>query len=75
MSLCLGSVRWIRTHLEVQVVLAVLVELGRSDVETDLDFTGVASLRNSLGEEFEGFFSTGNVRSETTLITDIGSYV
>ncbi len=61
------------SHLEVQVVLALLVELGRSDIQTDLDLTLVTCELDSFGEELKRFFSSRDVRSETTLVTDVGS--
>jgi hypothetical protein len=61
------------THLEVEVVLAVLVELGRGNVEADLDLASVAGLLDGLGEEVEGLLGTRDVGSETTLVTDVGS--
>lgn len=62
------------THLEVKVVLALLVELGRSNVKTDLDLAGVTSLLDGLGKELKRLLSTGDVRGETTLITNVGGY-
>ena len=56
--------------LEVKVVLAVLVELGRGNVETDLDLASVASLLDSLSEEVKGVLGTGDVGGESTLVTD-----
>ena len=57
--------------LEVEVVLALLVELRRSDIECDLDLALIASLLDSLGEELEGFLSTRDVGCETTLVTNV----
>ena len=57
--------------LEVEVVLAVLVELGRSDIEGDLDAALVAGLLDGLSQELEGLLSTGDVGGETSLITDV----
>ena len=64
--------RWVRVRvLEVKVVLALLVELRRSDIECDLDLALIASLLDSLGEELEGFLSTRDVGCETTLVTNV----
>jgi hypothetical protein len=60
------------THLEVKVVLALLVEFGGGNVETDLDLAGVASLLDGLGEELEGLLGTRDVGGETSLVTDVG---
>lgn len=59
------------THLEVQVVLAVLVELGRGNVKTNLDLASVASLLDGLGQEVERFLGARNVGSETSFVTDV----
>jgi hypothetical protein len=59
-------------YLEVKIVLALLVELGGGDVKTDLDLTIVAGLLDGLGKELEGLLGTGDVRSETSLVTDVG---
>ena len=60
-------------YLEVKVVLAVLVELGRSNVETNLDLASVAGLLDSLGKEVERLVGARNVGSKATLVTDVGS--
>jgi hypothetical protein len=57
----------------LQVVLSVLVELGRSDVKGDRDLTLVTGGLDSLHQELEGLLGTRDVGSETTLITDVGS--
>jgi hypothetical protein len=59
--------------LEVEVVLAVLVELGRGDVETDLDLAFVAGFLDRLDEEVEGFIGARDVGCESSLVTDVGS--
>ena len=61
-------------HLEVEVVLAVLVELGRGDVETDLDLASVAGLLDGLGKELKGLLGTGDVGGESALVTDVASW-
>lgn len=58
--------------LEVEVVFAVLVELGRGDVETDLDLASVAGLLDGFGQELEGLLGTRDVRGKATLVTDVG---
>ena len=57
--------------LEVKVVLALLVELGGSDIKTDLDLSSVTGLLDGLGKELERLLGTRDVRSETSLITDV----
>lgn len=57
----------------LKIVLAILVELGRSDIETDLYLSGVTSLVDGLSKDLEGFLGTLNVRSESSLISDVGS--
>lgn len=57
--------------LEVKVVLAVLVELGRGNVKTNLDLASVAGSLDGLGEELESLLGTRDVRSEATLVTDV----
>lgn len=59
--------------LEVQIVLAVLVELGGGDVESNLDLALVAGLFDSLRQEFQGLIGTGDVGSKSTLVTDVDS--
>lgn len=56
----------------LEVVLAVLVELGRGDVETDLDLASVAGVLDGLGEEVERLLGALNIRGESTLVTDVG---
>ena len=60
--------------LEVEVVLAILVELGRGNVESDLDLALVAGLLDSFGKELKGLLSTRDVGSEATLITDVDGW-
>lgn len=59
--------------LEVKVVLAVLVELGRRNIETNLDLASVAGSLDGLGEELKGLLGTGNVGGEATLVSDVDS--
>lgn len=61
--------------LEVQIVLALLVELGRSDVKGNLDLAFVSSVGDGSNEEVEGLFSARDVGCETSLITDIGGCI
>ncbi len=51
--------------LEVQVVLAVLVELGGSNVHADLDLTGVAGLLNGITAQSNGFLKISHEDSST----------
>ena len=63
---------WIRVGvLEVQIVFALLVKFRGSDIQSNLDLALIAGFLDSLGQEFERFFSTRNVGSEATLVTDI----
>lgn len=61
--------------LEVQVVLPVLliVALGRSGIESDLDLAFVASKLEGLDDKLKGLFGAGDIGCETSLITDVGS--
>lgn len=57
-----------------QVVLAVLEELGRSDVEAQVEVLTrqIASRLTRLGDEGQGFFSRGQVGGEAALVADVG---
>ena len=57
--------------LEVEVVLALLVKLRRSNIKCDLDLALIASLLDSLGEELKGFLGTRDVGCEATLVTNV----
>lgn len=57
--------------LEIEVVFAIFVELGRRDVECDLDLALVAGFLDGFLEELERFLSARNVGCETTLVTDV----
>ena len=59
-------------YLEVKIVLALLVELGGSDIETDLDLSSVTGLLDGLSKELEGLLGTRDVGGETSLVTDVG---
>ncbi len=56
---------------EVQVVLALLVELGRRDIKSNLDLALVSSLLDGLGEKFEGLFGSGDVGCKSTFVTNV----
>jgi hypothetical protein len=60
--------------LEVQIVLAVLEELRRGDVEGYFDFAFITGFFDGLGQKLKGFLSTRDVGSKTTLVSDIDSY-
>ena len=62
------------TYLEVEVVFAVLVEFRRSAVDSNLDFAGVSSLLDSLGQELERVFGTFDVGRKSSLVTDVSSW-
>jgi len=70
-QLCTGGLER-KIHL-LEIVLAILVEFGRSDVETDLNLSRVTSLVDGLSKDLEGLLSTLNVRGESSLISDVGS--
>ncbi|KAI3494687.1 hypothetical protein L1887_40503 [Cichorium endivia] len=58
--------------LEVEVVLALLVELGRGNVERDVHLALVAGLGDGLGEDLERLVGRLDVGSESALVTDVG---
>jgi hypothetical protein len=72
-SLVLSQKRRERKKDALKVVLSVLVELGGSNVKTDLDLAGVTSLVDSLSEDLKGLLSTSNVGGESSLVSDVGS--
>ena len=57
--------------LEVQVIFAVLVEFGRSNVEGNLDLAFVPRLLDGLTQKLKCFVSTGYVRGETSFVTNV----
>lgn len=59
--------------LKVEVVLLLfgLVELAGGTVKGNLDFSGVASLFDGGGDEIKSLFSGLDIRSDTTLVTNI----
>ena len=57
--------------LEVEVVLAVLAELGGGHVHADLDLAGVAGLLDRLDEELEALVIGLDVGCEAALVTDV----
>lgn len=64
--------RWYRiAYLEVQVVLAFTVELGRGNIHGDLDLAGVTSLLDGIGDEVKGLLGGLDIGSDTTLVSDI----
>jgi hypothetical protein len=60
------------THLEVEIVLAVLVEFGRSDVQSDGDLALVTGGLDGFNQKLERVLGTLDGRSETTLVSDSG---
>jgi hypothetical protein len=58
--------------LKVQVVFAILVKLGCSDIHGNLDFSSVASRLDGNFEKLKTFLVILDVGSETTLVTNIG---
>lgn len=59
--------------LEVQVVLAVLEELGGGNVQSDANLALVTSLVNGRDNQVQGLLGGVKVRSDTTLVTDVTS--
>ena len=57
--------------LKVQVIFALFVEFGGSNIESDLDLSFISSPLDGLDEELERFLGTADVRRETSLITDV----
>lgn len=59
--------------LEVKIVLLgiLLVELAGGNIHGDLDLASVASLLNGIGDEVKSLLSGLNIRSDTTLVTDV----
>jgi hypothetical protein len=59
--------------LEVKIVLLgiLLVELAGGNIHGNLDLASVASLLNGLGDEVESLLGGLNIRSDTTLVTDV----
>ena len=60
--------------LEVEIVLAVLVEFGRCNIECNLYFTLITGFLNSFGEKFKRLLRAANIRCKSTLITNVYSY-
>nr|pir phosphopyruvate hydratase - Deinococcus radiodurans (strain R1) [Deinococcus radiodurans] len=60
--------------LALQVVLAVLVQLGHGGVERDADVLAgfVARLLNGFKQHFEGFLVALEVRRKTAFVADVG---
>lgn len=59
--------------LEVEIVFLCvgLVELAGGNVHSDLDLASVSGLLNSLGDQVESLLGSLDIRSNTTLITDV----
>jgi hypothetical protein len=55
-------------------VFAVLEELGRGDVETQVEVLAgqITGRLARLGDEAQGFFGRGQVRGEAALVADVG---
>ena len=65
---------WVRVGvLEVQVVLALLVEFRAGDVKRDVHAALVASHLDSIDQQVKRLVSRLEVRSKATLVTDVGS--
>lgn len=58
--------------LEVQIVLAIPVELRGSHIHADLDLAGVASLGDGVADQAQGLLVRLNVGGEATLIAHSG---
>ena len=57
--------------LEVKIVFAVLIELGGSNVEGNLDFPLVAGILDGLDEELKNLLCARHVRGKSSFITNI----
>lgn len=57
--------------LEVQVILAIHIELRRSDIHADLDFSTVSSFINGSHKKVETLSIVLNVRGEATFVSYI----
>lgn len=58
--------------LEVEIVLAVVEELGGSNIHTNLDLVSVTGLGNGSLQELKTLGVVLNVGGESTLVTDVG---
>ena len=66
--------RWVRLlAFEVQVVLAVLVELASRYVHADFHLAGVAGLLDGCLEQLEALHVVLDRRGETALVSDVAS--
>jgi hypothetical protein len=61
--------------LEVEVVLAILVELRGGNIKSDLDLSLITCLLDSLAEELKRLICARDVWGESSLITNIDGYV
>lgn len=59
-----------QTYLEVEIVLSILVEFRRSDVQGDGNLAFVTGSLDSFNQELERVLGTLDGRSETTFISD-----
>jgi hypothetical protein len=59
--------------LEVEVVLAILVELGGGNIESDLDLALITGLLDGLAEELKRLVCARHVGGESSLITNVDS--
>jgi hypothetical protein len=59
-------------RLEVEIVLAVLEELGGGDVHAELDLAGVAGLLDGGDAEVETLLVGLDVGREAALVADVG---
>ena len=57
--------------LEVEVVLAVLVELGGGNIESNFDLALITGFFNGLTEELKRFFCSRHVGGESSLVANI----
>jgi hypothetical protein len=67
----LGGVRLGVLEVKIVFLLLNLVELAGGNIHSDLDLAGVANLLNGIGDELKGLLGSLDIRSNTTLITDV----
>ena len=59
--------------LEVEIIFAILIELGGSNIESNLDLSLITGLLDGLAEELERLIRARDVGGEPSLITNIDS--
>lgn len=59
--------------LEIEIIFAILVELGRGNIKSDLDLSLITRLLDRLAKELKRFFRTRYVGGESSFITNVYS--